>query len=563
VLCCAAGSAIPARADSPAGELLRFVPADAAFCFVARDLREHSRDLADSPFVQALRKTPAGGAITRSDELAKLNKFQVELQEHLKIDWDTLRQDVFGEAVAFAYWPGPPGRPEQEAGLILIRAKVSKTLAELVDRVNQIQKESGELKEVQERSHKGIKYVVRFERDKPTYYYLRGPVLALSAQESLLTRVLEFEQSMTANAEAPVSREMRQLGVDRAAAALWINPRAFDAHIHEHCQADTPQATALRPFERYWKALEGMALALQLDKDAAVSLTVRCRTAELPDAARRFFSEAARASELWQAFPERVIIAAAARIDLAALVEVVGEFLPKTGRPNVTVELNRALGPPLGKDFVKEVLPCIGPDIGFCIYPPPAAGKDWCPQGFVAIKVSSGDPVAPVDRALLTGVNTLAMLAVVAHNTKDVDHPLTLKSVNLDKREIKYLSGEAVFPPGFEPAFGLHSGYLVAATSPAALKRFAPGPPPTAANGAVPILRIDLRELREYLKAHSQSLVGVVAEKDGVKPAEVRLRLDNFVGTLELFDRLEINQIVRPGQVALSLRLQPTQPFKK
>jgi hypothetical protein len=557
------GAEIPARAASPADELLRFVPADAAFCFIARDLRDHARDLAESPFVAAMRKTPAGDAIARSDELVKLNKFQDELQQHLKIDWDTLRNDVFGEAVAFAYWPGPPGKPEQEAGLILIRARVAKTLEDLVSRVNELQKQSGELKEIEKRSHKGITYFVRFERDKPTYYYLHGPVLALSAQESLLTRVLEAEQAMAADAEAPLARELRQMGVGQAAAALLINPRAFDAHVREHCQADTPQAPAIRVFERYWKALEGIALALQLNRDAAVSLTVRCRTADLPDAARRFLAEAARTSDLWQAFPDRVIIAAAKRIDLAALVDVVGEFLPKTGKPNVTVELNRALGPPLGKDFVKEVLPCIGPDIGFCLYAPPAADKDWSPQGFVALKVGTGDPSAPVDRALLAGLNTLAMLAVVAHNTKDADHPLALKSASQDKREIKYLSGEGVFPPGLEPSFGLHSGYLVAATSPAAFKRFAPAPRPPAVDGVVPILRVDLRELREYLKTRSQSLATVLADKDGMKPADVRFRLENFVGTLELFDRLEMYQVVSPGQVALTLRLQPAQPFKK
>jgi hypothetical protein len=544
---------------------LRFVSGDAAFCFVARDLREHARDLADSPFVAALRKTPAGDAIARSDEVAKIARFQEQIEHQLQIDWDRLRDDIFGDAVAFAYWPGPPGKAEQEAGLILVRARVAKTLADLVDRLNALQKESGEVKEVQQRSHKGLTYFVRIERDKPpTYYYLRGPVLALSAQEALLMRALEFEQSSSADVEAPVARAMRQLGVGKAAAALWINPRAFDAHVREHCRAESPEGTALRPFERYWQALEGIAIALQLDKDAAVSLTLRCRTAELPDAARRFFAEAGKASDLWQAFPDRVLMAAAARIDVAALVDVVGEFVSKTGKPNVTSELNRALGPPLGKDFIKEVLPCIGPDIGFCLYPPPASDKDWCLQGFAALKVGSGDPAAPVDRALLAGLNTLAMLAVVAHNSKDGDHPLTLKSANLDKREFKYLAGDGVFPPGLEPAFGLHAGYLVAATSPAALRRFAPGPRTQALGaGSVPILRLDLRELRDYLKTRAHTLTDVLAATHGLKPEDVRLRLDKIVATLELFDRLEINQAVSAGQVALSLRLQPAQPFKK
>jgi hypothetical protein len=557
----AIGWSTAAYAASPAEELLRYVPGDAGFCLIARDLRAHGQDLAESPFVAALRKTPAGEALAHADETARLAKFQQQIRQQLGIDWETLRDDVFGEAVALAYWPGPPGKPDEEAGLILIRARVARTLADLVDRVNRMQTESGEVSRIEERSHHGLAYFARFERDKPpTYYRLQGPVLLLTGKESLLQRAFELEHATPVDAEPAVARELRLLGVERSAIALWVNPRAFDAHVRDRCSAKAADA-AMQTFERYWLAFDGAAVSLDLDKSAAIGLTIRCHSEKLPAAAQRFCAEASRPSELWQAFPEDSLVAAAIRLDLTSLVEAVSEFLPRDGKPAITGELNRALGPPLGKDFVKEVLPCIGPDVGFCVYPPPASDRDWCPQGFVALKVSAGDPTAPVDQALLGGLQTLAMLAVVAHNSKAADHPLALKTLTQDKRDIKYLSGDGVFPPGLQPAFGLQNGYLVAATSPAAYRRFAPGTAPRA-DGDVPLVRVGLRPWCEYLRVRAPALSGVLAEKEGLKPDEMRSRLESLVGTLELFDSLEISERPSPGRVAFALRLHPTLPLK-
>jgi hypothetical protein len=553
------------RAATPADEILRFVPPDVAFCFVARDLRGHGQALAESPFVAGLRKSAVGESIAHSDDFGRLTKLQEQLQKHLGVDWERLRDDIFGDAVAFAYRPGPSGQPEDEEGLILIRARSAKPLADLVDRLNEAQKASGEVKEIEERSHHGLAYFRRDERDKPaSYYFLRGPVLLLASREPMLLRALDLEAATPAEVEPSTAKEFRLLGADRAVLSVWVNPRAFDAGLARAARAATAEAAGLRTFERYWRALDAAGCFLQLDKDAALSVTVRCRPEQLPPAARRLFAEAARPSDLWQAFPDTALVAGAVRIDAAALVEAVNQFVPADGRPAMTGELNRALGPPLGKDFVREVLPCIGPDFGFCLYPPPAGDRGWCPQGFAAVRVSPGDPAAPVDRALLAGLHSLAVFAVMAHNAKDPDHPLSLKTVTQDKNEVTYLSGEGVFPPGYEPAIGLRRGYLVAATSPSMLSRFAPAPAPSPAPGeAVPLLRVGLKEWREYLRAWRDALAIVLAENERVKPADARRKLDTALGTLDLFDRLELNQQSVPGRATLTLRLRPALALRK
>src|SRR4051812_7187739 len=122
----------PRRAATPAEELLRFVPPDVAFCLVARDLRRHSADLAASPFWAELKKTRLAASLARSAELAKLEKAGKFFEKHLGLGLARLRDDILGDAVLLAYRPGPPGKPELEQGLVLVRARTAEALAGLV-----------------------------------------------------------------------------------------------------------------------------------------------------------------------------------------------------------------------------------------------------------------------------------------------------------------------------------------------------------------------------------------------------------------------------------------------
>ena len=138
-----------ARAATPADELLRLVPEDVGFCLVVQDLRSHSAAFLQSPFFRRL--SEAGFGPAGAPELAKLAEVEKEFKKHLNVDWARLRDDIFGDAVVFAYRPGPPGKPHAEQGLVLVRARDAKLLADLIERLNTLQKVSGDLKELEER----------------------------------------------------------------------------------------------------------------------------------------------------------------------------------------------------------------------------------------------------------------------------------------------------------------------------------------------------------------------------------------------------------------------------
>ena len=572
VLALAAAAGTPAAGAAPRDELLRFVPRDVAFCLLVQDLRGHADALRSSPFLAQFRESPVGAALANSPEVKKLAQLGGDLRKHLGVGWEQLRDDVFGDAVAFAYRPGPPDRQDDEQGLFLLRARSATTLADLVDRINRVQKESGDLRALDEREHQGITYFRRLERDKatgrdkPTFYFLRGPVLVLSGQEAMLRAALDLDRSLAAAAEPPVARQLKQLGAGQAFLTVLLNPRAFESHLAAKLDrmSGNPEATVLGAFAVYWKALDGAALTVLLDRDLSVAVAVRARTEALPEPARRFLAAAARPSELWNGFPDSALAAAAFRLDVAALFDALAEFLPAEKRRGMSGDLDRHFGTTLGKDFVKEVLPCLGPDGGFCLTAPPAGGAGFLPQALLALKVAPGKGAPPVDQSILSALNSFALVAVFGHNARQSDRPLSLRTESADRHEFKFFAGDRALPPGVQPAFGLSGGYLVVASSPDLYRRFGTAAPsPSAGHGPSPLLRVSLRGWRAYLQERRDDLAAFLAERNQLPSEEARRRIDDWVAALQFLDRLDLTQRTAPGQVTLTLTVHPARPLKK
>jgi hypothetical protein len=538
-------------------ELLRLVPDDAAFCLVVQDLGAQLRQVEASPFARQWTRSVLGQALVAAPEWKKLLLVEQFLKKSLGVGWAELRDDLLGDAFAFAYRPGPPGKPEQEQGLFLLRAPSDKALAGLIDRLNAFQKLTGELKELQERSYKGVKYLRRVDRKEANFYLLRGPVLVFTHQESALRLAIDKDQALPRDGVPELSRRLRDLGLDRAVAALTIQPRAFDALLAS--KQDDPAA---RMVARCWKGLDGVGLGLHLKRDLELSLTIKARPDKLPPSVRRVLAAPSKASELWAGFPEDALFAAAGRLDLAALFDLAGEFLPPRRRQALAGELERSLGAMLGKDLIREVLPAIGPDGGLCLTAPPADARDWAPRFQAAVRVARGEADDPIDQAVFSAVESWAQLAVLGHNKQNPTRPLRLKTTFLDGAKVRYLQGEAVFPEGMQPAFGLRNGYLVLASSPAELRRFKGGSP-AASSASVPLLRLSFRAWKAYLKERREPLAAALAAKEKLTRERAREKIDGLRNALELLDRLELRQSAGNDRVTFTLAVQFTQPLKK
>ncbi len=569
------------RAATPREELLRLVPDSVGFCLVVQDLRNHTADLQNSPFFEQLRQCSFAIKIRNSDKWKKLEQLDSEMKEKLGFDSKRLRDDIFGDAVVLAYRPGSPRQPQQDQGVMLLRARNEKVLADLIEQINKVQKEEGDLKELSERRHDGVVYYRRLEYDKQTecekliFYYVHGPILAVSEQEDMLREVIRRD-ARAAGEDGEAARRLRELDAERALLAVWLNPRAFDAEVEAKvANAPAERSATVKHFALYWKALESVVFSLSpRERDIHLSLGVRARIAELPPAARRLFREAAMVSDVWRRLPQSALLAVGCRLDDAALLDVLGGFLTPQGRKFLHATLNRPFASLLSEDdFTANLLPALGPDWGLCVSAPStgAAGAQAVrknleiPHLLFAIRVDPKRTKKTAESTLLSALDFAARFVVFIHNNDHPDSPLALKTGAVHRQEVHYLTGEHGLPPGVQPAYGVIDGYLVLASSLDSIKRFAessPEPAPSA-EAPVPLLRISFKDWRSYLTAYREPIVQFLAEHDKLGRDAAGRQVDGLLAALQFVERAELSQRSTPGQVIFTLSVQTAQALKK
>ena len=556
----------PVHALPPRDELLRLVPPDAGFCFILQDLRGHARAFLESPFAGQLLDSPVGVAVRRAPETGKLLETANYLQARLQIDWARVRDDIVGDAVVLAFWPGPVDHPEEEQGLILLRAREPRALATLVDRLEEFLKQPGKAAASEQREYNGVAYAAWNDGKKVTYAYRRGPVLALTHQENLLRRVMDLDRQAPPDAEPSVTRQLRRLGAERALATLWVNPRSFEAGIEpRNSSTSSVEAAVRRTILAYWKALDGVVLSASVQKaDLELSLALLLSEGRLPEPARTMLARGAQASELWAYFPPNAMFTVAGRIDSVGMTELLCQFLTDPVRKFARETVDRYVRNSLGQDVAAEVLPYLGPDWGFCVTAPGPDRKGWFPNVTGALRIQPNGRQPPLDRILFDTLNGLALLAVFAYNNAHPDQ-LALRTVMQGQVEVRYLTNEKSFPAGLQPAFALKGGYLVVGSSPAAVSLFRKATPTAGVPSSQPevrLLRLSLTEVRRYLASQADVVTAFIAEKEQLSTEEAARRLNDLLGAIQLFDQVEIGQRCSPGQLALTLRVKTAQPMK-
>ena len=403
------------RAASPRDELLRFVPDDVGFCFVMQDLRVHAADLADSPFVEQLRQSPLGAALQASKELSQLDQIDRGLQQSFGAGFDQLRDDLLGDAVVFAYRPGPPDKPDQEQGLILVRRRTAPSPRPPWSRtINKAQKKDGTLTDLQECSYKGVTYFRRVEPRQTNYYAIRGPVLLFTSQEEMLQRAIDVDQN----------------GGGRRAAA---GPASAGGRGGSGGPGVVGEPAGVRR-QSGGQGGQGRRGRRGAAKEGAGLLEGDGRRGRLGDAGHGISPVAGGAG--------------AARRPSAGGPAVVGGGVAAErgcGATSPTTPFWRAAAastpapswrccrtfsrrttraPPRTSSSARTSSRTCCPTsarTGVCASPlPPADGKDWLPQALLAVRVARGDDAAPVDEALLSAVHTAALLGVLGYNH---DHP--------------------------------------------------------------------------------------------------------------------------------------------
>jgi hypothetical protein len=563
-----AGSTTHVRAGAPADELLRLTPKDATFCVLTQGLRGHVQEWQKSPFWQAFPDSRLGKSLIESAEFQRLKDLQQVFAKALGTPLPTIRDEMFGDAVLIAYQSGPPGKPEQEQGLILSWVRNPKVAQQFFDRLNEVQKQSGELKELQTTNYLGVSCNHRVKsQGADEFYFLHGNVLAFTSQEPMLRRALELNRDLPSieNKQPFLSEQFARLGMTGSVASIWINPRSFDAELTlRQEQAKDGEAAFLHTFQQYWQALDGFALGVSIDRQLELKLVFSTQFDKIPEPLRALHFGVTKPTTLWNAFPTEAIFATAGNIDFRDFAKVLAEFLTEDNRKSMQETLEQNLGGVVGKNVLPLLPKQLGPDWGICIMPP-AVASSLTPDLLLALRVRSTDEENQIEQAVGDAMDALALLFRFNYNASHPE-PVRQKVIRHDNVDIKCLVNDKGFPPGFQPAYTLKDGYLLVASSPTVIQNFHGNKAvaPAATINEVPLVRISFRQLDQYLEQRHGELAKLLEARNQVPAAEGDRQLQKLKMSLELLDSLElVNQSQKPGQLVLCLRIAFREPWKK
>src|SRR5262245_23091978 len=201
-------------AAAPRDELLRLVGDDASFCFLMQDLRRHARELGGSPFAERLAQGPFAKGLLASKEFRDVGRVEDQFLRHVGLDLNKVVDDWSATRVVLASGQVPAASPTDDKDWFLTWVAARPPAERVIERINELQRGSGELKELRVVEHAGGKYTRRVKNGrKDEYVYRRGNVLAFSSDEDMVRRAVERDRDApaTESADPPVSRQLADL----------------------------------------------------------------------------------------------------------------------------------------------------------------------------------------------------------------------------------------------------------------------------------------------------------------------------------------------------------------
>ncbi len=533
-------SVAPFVAAQDAADLMKLLPSDFAVTVVVHDLKSNHARWEKSNWWKAFHGSIVGKRFAESPEMQQFRRWQDDLKKHFQLDWPTLRDDILGGTIVLSYSPGDKTKPDSERGIILVRATKAESLTRLVERLNELQKQTGELKSLTTLEHAGAKYHRRLQGGKAHYYAMFDSLFAITPNEDSLKEMLARRRD--GGLDSPWIKRFRQAGIEGAIATLCVNPRKVEPDFG-------PGVKKTDELPSYWRALDAIFVTMNVSDNAELRVSIQAKTDELPAWARGSFTRSLERSELWDRLPERSLLTFAGYTDFVGAGTALRLLLPDKDRGKIKEQV-----PGIVFDMVKEMLPSLGPDWGACVLP--AGNADELPRGLFALRVKPGSKKAPIEADFIQAIHLLVAFKVGEYNAANPNSPIAIRSAMRGKVEIKYLEN-AKFPRGFQPAWALKDGYLLAASSPDTFDDFRKTDAKAIVGKDTPILRLSTSELAKLLDQRRDHVLATLARQpDGVE-GDAKRNLENVISLFQLFDTFTLSQHGAAGQTSWMLRLTP------
>jgi hypothetical protein len=384
-------------------------------------------------------------------------------------------------------------------------------------------------------------------------------VFAFGSGEKLLHDVIAA-QARRGDAEAPAVGQLRRLGLESAAAALWFNPRAIDRQFTANRPRNetSPEGVTFAALYRHWQAIDGIAGYVSFGDDARLGMVFTADPEALPASTRRLFHALAQPSEALAYVAPDVLILLAGRLDLAAVHGIATEFLPATVRDQVADAVRKTVGASLGSEALARLPEHLGPDWAVWLAGPSATDSAPTPIATLAVRLGDGGE-SQVGARVMDGLTAAATFAVVGYNTSHAE-TIELTTERQGDITIRAVRGDRVFPDGVRPCYAWKHGFLLIASHPSAVERFRSGE--SALSGIPVVAYVAPPAWRDYLRQRRAELVRFFAAQARISPRDAERRLDEVDEILALFTRLDIAIRSEPKRGRIEMTVTPAVPLR-
>jgi hypothetical protein len=545
--------ATPVFAVTPREELLRLVPDDTAICFVVQGLRDRAITVAESP-LSAWVKERYQPLLGKAPEMDKLKDLETLFSTFIGVTLNDLREDIFGDAIVLAYQTGTVQKPETEQGFILLKARDPKKLAKLIEKLNLLQKASGELAEIQELTHAGQKYFKRAKsNDTGEFYLLKDDLFAFAAHESAIHTILDRHAESRKEPNF-VTQSIEKLGVQNSFLLCWFNPRKLDREVQAHINAapNAQEKATRKQFAQVWSALDNIAIYLDANKQLELGVATSYRADAMPPELKTLLSKQPRASALWQVIPDDALFAMAGRMSGADLLAVLLSLTPNEDRAKTKSEIEKVIGSVVGKDKFASLLNGLGPDYGIWAIQPKS--ESWLPQLTATVRLN--DPaVAP---AALKLMNFYILQAQVEYNRNHED-----QVESQTENDLTIFTNEQRFPTGFRPSFATRESYLILGISPERVQSFRKPTKEEPPTEEVPFVRINGAALQSFLREHGKPVSSWLAQQNNRPLEDVQKEISTLAEAIQVLERAELFIRSDTKVTRFAVRFQFVKPLAK
>lgn len=553
--------------ERPAEAVLEMVPRDVAGVALAQDLSSLWDRFRGGPLWPKAKQTPM---LRRWVESGGFARFQVQF-ETVFGEMEPFAKNVAGHCVAIAF--NGPSKLENNAPLFMAWVKKPSDFMMFMDQLKEIQENSGELMNVNEKSVGESVYFERVSVDKKTndqktnYWFLVGNVFALSDSEEFIEQALKVQDGGL-GADPRFKAAMASVPVD-ATARAYLNPRVFDAAMQAALTQRGPVAQRFLPrvIGSVWPAITSIVASMDVTDSARVHVKIAYDETKLSKPLQRLRDTSMTMPKLWSAMPSNPVAAMIGRIDVDALLDLL--VLTAAPRERLQVAGVRQFLSNTIAGEGSDVFSQIGPDMAMALTCPNAGeGRKGFPRLTAVIPVGDGTDGSDALRTNIQASLDTLLDTVIQGQSSGGGAVAGIEEQTVGDITLKNLTPLPDWPDAITPGYAMCGANLVVSSNKDALagavkqltaKKDTAGKLASVRRArcadAQAVLYVDVPQLRAILRSHRAWLIKQELAKGQKTAEQITMDQQNIGSMLQLVDTICVAKKIGKTRVDLTIDL--------